>query len=336
MEIATEKGLKSLLGDVNGKSRFARYNIAREKVVDEILPQILRTAVDLTDHGEGHVSRVMDTAATLIGLANVESNVELSAPELYCLMLSVLFHDVGNIFGREDHQHKVAEVYDYVFPDGQRDMLERRIVLAVTSAHCGMAMDGTKDTLKELSTSVYQLERFQKVDVCKIAAVLRFADELEEGPERTSRFMQKQHGYKPENLIHHLYADIVTPCIDRGEKRIALTYNINIETSGSTDLTAEAENKLKELLEYTYQRIQKLNQERKYNRFYCESILPYKETTVFFHFMVNGIPIMFDLPGSVVLNDLVLPGDKEKIFVEYDPNYKTDNVLEIIKKTLNK
>ena len=333
IESATEKKLKHDLGDVSGSERFARYLIARKKLVEEITSEIITALPGSTDHGEGHVGRVMDNAAKLIGLHNEDSDVGLSGIDLYSLILSGLFHDVGNIFGREDHQHKVAEVYDYVFPEGMRDNLERKIILAVTAAHCGATTDGSQDTLNEFIGS-YRLERSQ-VSALKIAAILRFADELEEGIERTSLFMQKYHKYPAESELYHQYAKIIDPYIDRGSMRIALTYTINIDTGGTKILSEGTEQKLKELLEFTYKRICKLNQERKYNRFYCESLLPFKETTVAFDFMIDNRPITFDLPPNVVLNDLVVPGqDTEKEFVDYSPSFETENVINIIREKL--
>lgn len=333
LESVTENRLKELLGDVPGEERFARYLIARRKLVEEILPEIRVSLPECTDHDQEHVGRVMDNATKLIGLENEDSDVNLNGVELYCLLLSVLFHDVGNVFGREEHQHKVAKVYDYVFPDSQRDIAERRVVVAMTAAHCGDAADGSKDTLREL-IGTFQLERRQ-VRVCEIAAVLRFADELEEGPERTSLYMQKYHRYPAESELHHRYARMIDPCIDRGNMRIALTFYINIDTGGTRRLSLDRERKLRELLEYTYKRISKLNQERKYSKFYCDSLLPFKETTVAFDFLVDDLPFTFGLPPSVVLNDLVVPGeDTEKKFVDYSPGFKTDNVIEVIRKKL--
>ncbi len=333
IESVTEQRLKNPLDPVPGEARFARYIIARQKLVEEIFPQINLSTPGLTDHDEGHVCRVLDNAASLIGLKEEESEVGLSGVELYCLILSGLFHDVGNILGREEHQYKVAEIYNYVFPDGQQDSAERKIVIAITAAHCGDASDGSKDTLKELMGPL-QLEKSQ-VRVREIAAVLRFADELEEGPKRTSLFMQKYHMYPAESELFHHYTRIIDPYIDRDSKRIALTYNINIDTGGSKRLSEEEGCKLKELLEYIYKRISKLNQERKYNKFYSDSLAPFQETTVAFDFIVDNLPFKCDLPPCVILNDLVIPGqDTEKEFIEYNPLFKIDNVIETIRKKL--
>ena len=334
IETVTQEKLQSLLNPEPGEERFARYLRARARLVEDILPEIKVSLPSHTDHGERHVSRVMDNAANLIGLENANAEVGLSGLELHCLILAVLFHDVGNVFGREEHQRKVAGAYDYVFAGAERDVAERRIVLAVTGAHCGDARDGSKNTLREIM-GPFQLERHQ-VRVREIAAVLRLADELEEGPERTSLFMQKYHKYPAESKLFHHYARIIDPCIDRGNMRIALTYSINIDTGAKKRLTRVAERKLKELLEYTYRRISKLNQERKYNKFYCEGFLsPFQETTVTFEFLVDNLPFAFDFPPSVVLNDLVVPGeDVEKEFTYYNPSFKIENVIQTIRRKL--
>ena len=335
IERITEQKLKDQIGPEAGAERFALYLSARKFLVEDILPQIVRKLPDQTDHGADHVANVLDRAASLLGLEDVDVEeylTELTGLELYCLILSILFHDVGNVFGREDHQHRVAEIYDLVRPSVQRQNQEKRILLQITSAHCGDASDGSSDTLKDLIGSI-QLERRQ-IRICEIAAILRFADELEEGPHRTSRVMQLYHEYHLESEIFHRYSSITDVCIDRGNNRIALTYHLNIDTNGSRQLSADNEERLRELLAFTYIRIRKLNQERKYAKHYCDMLFPFKETTVAFNFWVDNQLHNFGFPRSVSLTDLVVPGDTEKEFHEYCDDFTIDNVIERIRSGL--
>lgn len=335
IEKITERKLKKQLSSEAGEERFALYITARQALVDDILPNIARMLPDHSDHGPDHVGNVLDIAASLLGLEDIYAEAyptDLTGLELYCLILSILFHDVGNIFGREDHQRRVAEIYDLIRPPVQKQSQERKILLQITSAHCGDASDGSRDTLKDLMGPV-QLDR-KPIRICEVAAILRFADELDEGPQRTSLVMQQYHQYPPQSEIFHRYSDITNVHIDRGNNRIALTYDLNIDTNGSRQLSVDNEAKLRDLLKFTYIRIRKLNQERKYAKHYCTMLAPFNKTTVAFDFSVDNRPHNFGFPRVVSLTDLVVPGDMEKEFFEYCGDFAIDNVIEKIRSGL--
>ena len=79
------------------------------------------------------------------------------------------------------------------------------MVVRATSAHTGKAQDGSCDTLKEVAELDHLANR--PVRLRELAAILRFADELAEGPQRTSEFMQVEDLYESESknfTIMHL------------------------------------------------------------------------------------------------------------------------------------
>jgi len=59
-------------------------------------------AIYLNNHGPGHVANVINRASDLLQ----ELGVELSPFEGYLLLGAIQFHDVGNIFGRSEHEKK--------------------------------------------------------------------------------------------------------------------------------------------------------------------------------------------------------------------------------------
>jgi hypothetical protein len=227
LEKITEKRLIEEYGSEKGKEYFAAYTLARQRLVEEILPEIKAILPQYTDHGPKHIADVMDNAYNLLS----EPVSEFTATDLYCLLLSIILHDSGNIFDRVDHQRKISQIYDYVRyqPDSVRQ--EKFIILKAVEAHCGEASDGSEDTLKDLDESSHL--NGKPVQLRSIAAVLRFADELAEGPHRTSKFMRKIYDFPEHSEIHHKYADITRVFIDRGNDRIALTYHIGVETTPS-------------------------------------------------------------------------------------------------------
>jgi hypothetical protein len=180
--------------------------------------------------------------------------------------------------------------------------------------------------LRHLSEQPIQLNR-KPVQLRQIAAILRFADELAEGPQRTSMFMQRYHSYPETDAIFHQYASITNVSIDGGNERIALTYDIDIDASDS-DAFCENESDLRRILDFTQKRISKLNQERKYARYYCDLLLPLKNITVTFNFWINGLPFEVKLPP---ITDLVVPGDQEQPLSSYDEAYQLDNIIEKVR-----
>ena len=95
IEKATHEQLVSKLGNGEGEQRFGLYTTARKHLIEEILPQIRAVLPNLTDHSPEHVAHVLDNAGYLL---NIEAEpAKLSPIELYSLILSILFHDVGNI-----------------------------------------------------------------------------------------------------------------------------------------------------------------------------------------------------------------------------------------------
>lgn len=323
IEKIAEEALTSERGETEGKAKFAAYISAREILVREVLPEIKGVQPLLTDHGPIHIADVLKRTEWLLGKKE-EILKSFTGTELYCLLLCILFHDVGNIFDRRDHQRRITTVYDYVRPEEQRKKDEKTIVLTAVGAHCGEAADGSMDTLKDVAESSHLDGR--PVKLRKIAAVLRFADELAEGPQRTSGFMQWQRNNSDERGIYHEYASITDVFIDRGNERIALTYHIRINTEKEGPFDSDKERKLGALLEFAYKRVIKLNQERQYSRYYCELIAPFKMTTVVFNFWINGITADMGIPEAK-LTDIVVPGDSHKRLQEYDPSYEVGTIM---------
>ncbi len=327
IERTTEQALIKERGELEGKAKFAAYTSARDCLMKNVLPEIKGVQWDLTDHGIVHIENVLDNIAQLLG-----SKVRrYSGTELYCLILSTLFHDVGNVFGRTDHQHNLTTVYNFVRPAPERNRQEQYIVEKVAAAHCGEAPDGSMDTLRFVDPSA-QLDR-KPVRLREVAAVLRLADELAEGRQRTSLFMQHLGGYPRDSAIYHDYARATEVCIDRGNERIALTYNFNVALSSPQQFTREKQEELTNLLELTHKRIIKLEQERRYARHYCDLLAPFKKTTVAFNFWIDGHHSDLDLQ-TASLTDLVVPGDPHKPFCDGDSPYTTENIISGIERWL--
>ena len=252
-----ERELKHALidefGEPQGDKLYGEYTLAREKLLP-IARNVTRTEPDLTDHGPDHLADVLNQAHDITPPGHLQPR------ELLALLLSILFHDTGNIHGREGHEKKVSDIYDHVRGTPTPSLQEKKIVLAVVGAHGGEARNGSKDTIRDLPDTEAFLKK--PIRMQEIAAILRFADELAEGKQRTCEYLRRTQAFDINSEKYHDYADITEICVDRGSERIALTYNIGL-TSKDSDIDADQLERLKRLLTFAYHRIRKLDEERR-------------------------------------------------------------------------
>ena len=288
-ETKIEKYLENRLCSCYNKQEaeffFSLYTDAKSYLCDHIYSQIPSKEPGLTDHTEKHIVNVLKNAWKLI-TDKEEINSEFNEIEILLLCVSILFHDVGNIHGRTDHNSKIVEIYNAARASKlDKCKQERLLVQKVVKAHCGKSKRGDKDTLLEVQESAHLFDK--PIRLRELAAILRFADELAEGPQRTSQYMIDKKMIKDDSLIYHIYASITEVTIDKGDKRIILTYNIDYPTK---DIL------LSDLLRFVYMRILKMDMERRYCKYYAPTLSVFLRTEASINFTINGSLCDFDLP----------------------------------------
>ena len=302
---------------------LTHYFSAKGYLKRNIYGDIKGVEKDLTDHSERHIINVQNNAAFLIGDDGVN---RYNSVELYFLALSILFHDVGNINGREGHNKKVTDIYNKIRNNESYFNQERRLILKAVGAHCGRSSKGDKDTLNELEENSDLHE--QSLRLRELASVLRFADELAEGPQRTSDYMLEKGKIEEHSRIYHEYAQITRPFIDRGGSRISVSYDIDRKRC----------NDLGELLAFTYKRILKLDLERRYCKYYAPILDVFKRTDVTLNFNSDGNPLDLDL-DLISLEDKYTYTDvnvnEVERFQNRFPKYSIESILSQINDSKN-
>lgn len=335
-EIAMRQYFLEKLGTVNGQSLFAKYEGLRNEMIDDnFFSEIKGVEPDLSDHSARHIQDVFTRAYKVIGEEEFRS---FNVYEIYSLALMILFHDVGNIRGRDYHyiQERIAEVYNKYRANVSNFRDERRIVLKGASAHSGETINGSKDTLKELKPDSIDGE---SIDLTELAAILRFSDELAEGKQRTCSFLIEKNLIKPKSLVYHKYAQISKIHIDRKLERISITYNINI----SEPFDSKEKRVLKELILFTYNRAVKLDIERRYTKNYSRILKRFKYVSVRYNFSKSEIPFEVDLDSILFEDKYPVPGDvfkksepyAENLIVGKDEKYKLSNLIQAISQKIN-
>jgi HD superfamily phosphodiesterase len=325
--------LKESYGSESAETWWASYIVTRDNLTSSILPFIAKTEPNLTDHGVDHIANVIENAAQILGVpapSSVQKPIsgDLNPKELLLLLLACLLHDVGNIVGREQHNEAVPDVWRN---SGASSKLwapvDRRTVVDVCRAHTGRGLKGDFDTLEPLSREPrYFLKG--SVRAATIAAIVRFADELAEGPQRTSQFLLSTNAYPEKSLPYHTYASATHVTIDRAGTRIALNYDIDL----SQALFAGADRRvdLEKFLCLMYRRILKLERERVFARHYAPQFVLFRETSVAIHFSdERGANVDLNLP-LLVLNDFNARGDSLDIITKLSSKYDVSAIAQSI------
>lgn len=158
----------------NGQAKSEKSLIAE---LDEISPFIY-----LNNHGTGHVERVIQRCSELLS----RTNCELTSYEGYLLLCAIQFHDVGNIYGRKEHEKKCRDIMEKHCRHAIRDSFERNAICRIAMAHSG-CWGEDPDTI----ASLFEERMLGGCPVRErlLAALLRFSDELADDCTRSDRIV---------------------------------------------------------------------------------------------------------------------------------------------------
>lgn len=322
-----KKVLKATFGREAGGEYMSLYVQARRFLLENVFEEIRGREPNLTDHGSRHIRHVLDNVFKLL-----DGNLEYFTPiEHYLLGLSVLFHDTGNLLGREKHREHIAHFYDHVRTDSTRFAQEKALVVRISQAHTGTARNGSRNTLADVP-KLWQLDGMS-VRTREIAAILRFADELAEGRRRTSEYMRKSGMYTADSISHHDYSAATDITVDGQNERIAITCQFSVGTKQNLE---DELSRLTDSLEFAYGRIAKTDIERRYARFHCPKPLArFRRISVCLDIQVDGEfvqpPLETTISDEVNLDDPP-PGTP----ISRDPNWKPEAVVDRIRQEVHR
>lgn len=342
VETTYEKAMSAFffekLTESEAKALYTDYTSIRDAMYDDnFFGEIKGREPNLSDHSEKHIKDVFERSYKVIGEDEFKN---FSVYEIYCLAIMILFHDVGNIFGRTGHSsvEKIAEVYNKyrINPQNYRD--ERWAITTGASAHSGISKTGSNDTLKHIGDT--SIKGGNKINLVELASILRFSDELAEGKQRTCSFLIEKNLYDKKSMIYQKYASITSIEIDRSLERISVTYHIDIPKK----FTQKAQKDFKGLMLFTYRRAVKLDIERRYAKSYSTVLKQFKYVTVQYNFSIDEIPIDMDL-SKVTFEDLYpIPGNGDgsneknakEIFIEKNSEFDLSKMIKNINLLINK
>lgn len=304
---------------------YSLYLDAKTYLCDNIYSQIPSKEPNLTDHTEKHILNVLKNVWKLIS-NNKDCICNFNEIEILLLCVCVLFHDVGNIHGRINHNSKIADIYNAARGNKiQKCQQERLLVQKIVKAHCGKSKKGDKDTLLDVPESSHLFDK--PIRLRELAAILRFADELAEGPQRTSQYMIDKKMIEDDSLIYHLYASITEVTIDKGDNRIILTYNIDYPLKDFS---------LNDLLNFVYMRILKMDMERRYCKYYAPTLSVFLRTEASINFIVDGEVCDLDFSKICLEDKYSLVEEKIDDLLLSKPQLDVNNIERELQNIINK
>ena len=229
-----------------------------------------------TDHGTNHVNAVIRNAWKLLNLTahtNGDDKICLSPYEVFVLLVSILLHDAGNIYGRSGHEQHPLSIFTKMGGSLCPDHFEAKIIARISAAHGGTVElpDGnhSRDTIKPLSDKdeIGDISIRQRL----IAALLRFSDEICEDRDRADKFMLDEGILPKESQVFHAYAySISSVRIDHRSKSINL--KIELMKNNVTRLYGKGSKEIF-LIDEIFSRLEKMYSEMLYcQRFMSEYI----------------------------------------------------------------
>jgi len=263
------------------KDYFERYKGIKAYLMREVYPLIgvalsAKSHGVYTDHGPNHFDAVIRYAGKLLNLtahANGTEKICISPYEVFVLLVSILLHDAGNIYGRSDHEKHPLIIFREMGESLCPDQFEAKIITRISAAHGGATElpDGShsKDTIKLLNDKDEMSGIFVRQRL--IAALLRFSDEICEDRSRAAKFMLDKDILPKESEVFHAYAySISSVRVDHKSKSINL--KIELMKNNVTRLYGKGSKEIF-LIDEIFSRLEKMYSEMLYcQRFMSEYI----------------------------------------------------------------
>ena len=224
----------------NGMNYTKVFQQVEDYLNENVHPEVVTGAAVqedglLNDHGKEHVAMVIQRADLLLG----DRKKDLKGFEIFLLLLAIHFHDVGNIYGRENHEERIPNVMDALGQTLPLDNASKRLIVEIVMSHGG-TNEGSKDTIAALSETGH-LHGIQ-IRPALIASILRYADEISDDNTRAARFLYRL--VPPENRVFHDYSKCLQPAGVNGNTLILkfdIPHELAITESTKLDINDDAE-----------------------------------------------------------------------------------------------
>ncbi|MDR1896017.1 MAG: hypothetical protein LBR10_04415 [Prevotellaceae bacterium] len=223
--------------------------------------------VYLNQHGKGHVNKVIAKVGEIISNFRIEED-KPTPTEIFLLLCAIQLHDVGNIFGRNNHEKSFQSEFMDISKSIITDTVTSRLIFNIARVHSGNVdgNDTKEDTISKGKLRTNGMLRGEKVREPLLAALLRFGDELADDVSRADLEGLEKGRIPPESLIYHEYSkSLKTVKIMKNEHSPTLYLYLEYFVDDSIVAKQYSKNRGDRLLiDEIFQRTIKMELERRY------------------------------------------------------------------------
>jgi len=297
---------------------FKKYENLKDFCIDQVHKHVALGAnlkdnqIFLNDHGIDHINTVIKRATELIK----GSREDLKAKEIFYLLCAIQLHDVGNIFGRYNHEMKSTEIIKsagILFSD---DNSEQKLIWNIARVHGGRNSLNGKDTISELKPHKNMDSEIIRTQL--LSSVLRFADELADDRKRAAKWSLDNGIIPPPSRIYHEFSlSLNSVIVDHEHHAINLEFEVN-EEKLKTLYTKEKTSTF--LIDEIYDRILKMHLERIYCMRFMRRIIDIDKIHVNIEFLSPYLDVQVNFnPIEITLAESGYPEKPEKGIFEICP-----------------
>jgi hypothetical protein len=168
-KLGPKQSLVEIMSTLKSLEQEIQDNIKNYELYDKIIL--------LNKHGKGHVESVISRASDLANCI-IDKENKLSPFEIFILLCAIQIHDIGNMYGRDDHTTSFENDFKrYAKESFISDSVLIKCIFNTAKVHSGK-ISGNSDTIEaaglRYKTTILQRDIRQRL----LAAILRFADEL--------------------------------------------------------------------------------------------------------------------------------------------------------------
>jgi hypothetical protein len=264
-----EKIYKKLCSKEQKYIYYNKFQVVKARLEESYYPFISQANPYMTDHGEGHINRILEKLYRLLKphlpiTGNPNGRI-IDVENLHLLLHSLLWHDIGNLFGRHAHNDKrnIKKVFNLI-KEFLYDEPRRSYIPLIAEGHSGAG--SIERNINNPSITIHDYTIYPRF----LSALIRIADEIDEDNRR----IESRITPPPESEAYWAFCRMNQAIIPeyifdpvKGAS-FEIKVNSNIYKNSLCKILKKGKNNVMAFKEYVF-RINKINNER----IYCNKFL---------------------------------------------------------------
>lgn len=176
-----EEVYKELCSERNSDIYFQTYAVVKSRLATSYFDYIRDVQPFMTDHGIGHIDRILEKLYRFLEphlpVSGNPNDRIIDVENLSLLMHAVLWHDVGNLYGRIEHEKNIVKIFDTV-KTFLYDPFHQEWIVKIGEAHCGEG--SIEQKIEDASRTIHDSVIYPQF----LSSLLRISDEIDEDQRR--------------------------------------------------------------------------------------------------------------------------------------------------------